>query len=53
MQPGGAGVFKKLFNRHILFKSQTLLYDQIKLMVKMKPTDDNRLTNRLIANKLI
>ena len=48
-----ADVFEKYFNQQILFKTQTMLFVQIKLILQMKPTDDSRLMNRLIANELI
>ena len=42
-------VFEKCFNKYNIFKTQMLLFVYIKLIVKIKPTNNNN----LIANKLI
>ena len=48
-----ARVFRKLFNQQILFKIQTKWSIQIKLTVKIKSTNNSRLINLPISNKLI
>ena len=49
----GARVFRNQFNCQILFKIQTQLFVLIKLTVRMKFTNNNRLMNKLIINELI